>query len=1349
MVVSMLPTSVFAADATCPGKGAAHTVENCTYEAKGTVAPTCKDAGYTVYQCSKCGDTFVGNFNYELAEHTYVPAKDQAPTCSEPGYKGGLKCSVCGDLTGAEEVPALGEGVSCLFGDWDVTVFDCTKNFTATRFCVNCNAKDEVKYEVAKDYKGHVMGDWVKGENGVITRTCTCTFSAKEFTWKCVYTETSTALAVHNHDASTLLFVAEVAAKCEVSGTAAHYECRECGELFVLNDKMEFVATTAEKLVIASLHDQMKDELNCKTTTAICDECGNVINVGAAAHKYGAWDIKVAANCLTDGFRTRTCTVCELDTQTEIIPALGHATCEYTVDATCVQYKYTFTYCVRPGCGTVLESKAMTVAQGQPAVSFDLTVGSAKLPAAIAGVGFYLTVNQGNLDKTLYFDGMTEKEAGVNNGKEYYLHATTKMEEAVKVYLEVVTNDGVNQTYNMYFLKGEEQVKTYISIYKSGNYINAKIGTSVPTTTWAWNAEAGILTTTIEETEYYLGMYNEYSTFSASKLSYLATSFGSEMVVTNENGVQLLNLVADVKAGFDSEAHTLENLVYTAPTCVIEGTRIQYCIDCMEVMPTEVLPIVDHKWVVDSSKTEVKPSCTTSGKKYFVCEYCSKTKVETVDALGHTLETEKKNGQDVVKVYTHAGHHKDLLAYQYNLCTVCNNEVIIPGTQKTWDGATKIFNTFADAVVAHNGSALTENKALSVKGNCFTTGYTAYSCADCDNVVRVKEAGSGEHEPAPKSNAPDCLNAGGYITYICSKCETKVGEGIVGETFNKTADALGHKMKKNNKYVKSTCENPNLDETTNYAEYCERCNHKVHDYKYTGNDKVLGEGDNLCTSVTYREIECKEHGVHTINHIGGYGHSYIQDSAKKNVKPTCTSEGTNYFVCEYCGTPKAEPVAKTNHKDADGEFSELCLAKDRHCELCCACKKLKDHDCTNPDGDKKTDDACSCVKKADQHDYKTQYTGSTCEQYPTKATICTLCHKSKDVVQYTEYNKAPIVLGHKPAAAPLKADGSIDKKLGFEYKYITYVSYVWEMDAETEEYVLVENAESYWAVYAEYTEATLTEGGNIVYNCATCKKTITEGTETINALQFSAEIRGEDFTFGSLVAVDLYVNGVNKELYGFTFSVDFAGMRFVGAEKTGLGNTFICQTSKPAEVTSAVNVAGYVAGSTKNVTVNEKTLLTTLYFRVVDSKISAGVDHIKADETVSKYLGVVEGKAKYEYFTATMAKASEVEVANYMDLDGNGDFNFNDVLVGVQILNMELEYDYDVAGDVDYDGVFTITDLTNMVAVYLANNQEVAMYGVVIDAIGTEHAELMGLVEVCPTCKTVYAYFEKHECPKA
>ena len=138
MVVSMLPTSVFAAG--CPE---VHTVDNCTYEVKGTVAPTCKDAGYTVYQCTECEATFVGNFNYELAEHTYEPAKDQAPTCSEPGYKGGLKCSVCGHLTGAEEVPALGEGVSCLFGDWDVTVFDCTKNFTATRFCVNCNRSEE------------------------------------------------------------------------------------------------------------------------------------------------------------------------------------------------------------------------------------------------------------------------------------------------------------------------------------------------------------------------------------------------------------------------------------------------------------------------------------------------------------------------------------------------------------------------------------------------------------------------------------------------------------------------------------------------------------------------------------------------------------------------------------------------------------------------------------------------------------------------------------------------------------------------------------------------------------------------------------------------------------------------------------------------------------------------------------------------------------------------------------------------------------------------------------------------------------------------------------------------------
>lgn len=133
-----------------------------------------------------------------------------------------------------------------------------------------------------------------------------------------------------------------------------------------------------------------------------------------------------------------------------------------------------------------------------------------EVTAPETGVAFKLATVQENLETTLYFAGTTANQ-------DYYLATTEVVTEATDVYLEAVEGG-----YRMYF--DAEGVKTYIDIYENGTYINLRL-TTEPTAVYTWNTEYNTLVAVIGETEYYMGTYKTYNTLSASKLSYISTSF--------------------------------------------------------------------------------------------------------------------------------------------------------------------------------------------------------------------------------------------------------------------------------------------------------------------------------------------------------------------------------------------------------------------------------------------------------------------------------------------------------------------------------------------------------------------------------------------------------------------------------------------------------------------------------------------------------------------------------------------------------------------------------------------------------------------------------------------------------
>ena len=110
------------ADATCKAPA---TCKNCGatdgdplehgYDAED-FAPDCENAGYTLYTCRDCGDSYVAD-EIPASGHTY-DATVTEPTCEEGGYTEYVCCD-CGDAYVDNEVDALGhdwteeDGVTC------------------------------------------------------------------------------------------------------------------------------------------------------------------------------------------------------------------------------------------------------------------------------------------------------------------------------------------------------------------------------------------------------------------------------------------------------------------------------------------------------------------------------------------------------------------------------------------------------------------------------------------------------------------------------------------------------------------------------------------------------------------------------------------------------------------------------------------------------------------------------------------------------------------------------------------------------------------------------------------------------------------------------------------------------------------------------------------------------------------------------------------------------------------------------------------------------------------------------------------------------------------------------------
>ena len=260
------------------------------------IPPTCTTMGYTVYECSECGDSYTADFT-DKAKHCFIPAVT-APTCSEMGYTT-YTCESCNESYISDYTDKLPHDYETV-----VTAPTCTQMGHTTYTCKSCGDS------YISDYTEMTEHNYNKE---VIPPTCTehgytvykCPDCGKEFIGD--YTDCE-----KHHYVETI-----TEPTCTQMGYTT-YTCESCGDTYTDNytDKIPHDYETA--VTEPTCTDIGYTTYTCK----VCGENHNADYVNALGHKPSEWIVDVPATIENAGSKHIECLTCGTTMQTAEIPQL-------------------------------------------------------------------------------------------------------------------------------------------------------------------------------------------------------------------------------------------------------------------------------------------------------------------------------------------------------------------------------------------------------------------------------------------------------------------------------------------------------------------------------------------------------------------------------------------------------------------------------------------------------------------------------------------------------------------------------------------------------------------------------------------------------------------------------------------------------------------------------------------------------------------------------------------------------------------------------------------------------------------------------------------------------------------
>ena len=257
--------------------------EEHEYVLSETIKPTCKEEGYDIYRCSKCGRAHYDNFVEPLGHDYHITHTE--PTCVEGGY-GHAECSRCGKVVERLEKEPLGhnwihhEEIAPTCTGMGVVAFDeCSRcgeiqgykdldplghNFEVVSIVPpTCDEQGYSVYECRNCHKTH-NDDFVPALGHALVhvdgKTATCDqagYKAYDYCTRCSYStyEVIEPLGGEHH------YISDVVAPTTYSEGYTTHTCLACGDTYVdsyVQPIQPMREETAEQ-AISSGHSKIKD----------------------------------------------------------------------------------------------------------------------------------------------------------------------------------------------------------------------------------------------------------------------------------------------------------------------------------------------------------------------------------------------------------------------------------------------------------------------------------------------------------------------------------------------------------------------------------------------------------------------------------------------------------------------------------------------------------------------------------------------------------------------------------------------------------------------------------------------------------------------------------------------------------------------------------------------------------------------------------------------------------------------------------------------------------------------------------------------------------------------------------
>lgn len=1029
------------------------------YVAGKTVKPTCTTDGYTVYTCTRCGDSYNGDIVKALG-HDYRPVTTDA-TCTEDGYvthtctrcktfykeEGAEKlghievidaeavdatcmeagstesshCERCGEiLSEAEPVEALGH-------DYESVVSEptCEEAGYTTHTCTRC---EDVYTDNEIEALGHEYGQWelieipTEEKDGLERRDCV----------SCDAYETQIVEYVPHS------YVTEVIDPTCTSQGYTVYTCTECGFSYE-DDYTEMIDHDYDEwfVEIEPTHNtEGVERRNCKhceayetksieveehkySTEVIAPtcteegytlytcECGETYKddfVGVVAHHYGEAEVVVEATCLEGGLKKHSCTECGHEEEIQVEP-LGHKYATTVIKPTCTEGGYTEHQCERCEEAFVddyTDATGHTYGEWTAAVEATCLEGGLEMQDC-EDCDHYQTRET----EALGHDHQPVITAPDCKNDGYTTYTCTRCEDS---YVEdIVPSSGHGYT--------EWTVVIESDCHHEGVEKRSCTGCGQEETrVIEKNEHEAVIDEAIEATCTETGL-SEGShcgicgdvLISQEITEELGHDYEAEVVAPTCSmaGYTVHTCTRCEDSYMDSYVQMIEHNygeweIVESPTLEKEGLERRECVEC-GYYQTRTMPKSEHKY----TSVNVKPTCEEQGYTEYTCTECgSSYKDNYVEALGHEFSEWVVTDEPTCRK----------LGVKRHECEVCGkieidtidpvphdySDVITEPTCTemgyTTHTCTMCKSQMEDTYVPANGHAFGDWVLLG-DVQCLEKGAERRDCEICD-AHETREIELIEHDFETVITDATCLEKG-YTTYTCTRCNYSYTDTEV--------EALGHDMSEWTVTVEASC----LEAGEEISE-CSRC-----DYSETRTVDALGHDFGQWTVVTKASCgkEGEEHSVCTrcdefeSRVIEALTHNYVD----KVTAATCTSSGLKVNLCEHCGDVKSEEeISALGHSWSNRTVKPTCTKSGYDETYCTNCSESKK----------------SNEKAALGHSFGEYISddNATADQDGTKTAKCSTCG-SKDTVIETGTKK--VIVSIEMTKSPDKLNYELGEELDF------------------------------------------------------------------------------------------------------------------------------------------------------------------------------------------------------------------------------------------------------------------------------------------------------------------------------